>query len=108
VGGELVPHLLIEDELQKIVGSTERVFAVVGVPDQKKGERLVVLFIDSEGLDLKGVQKQLSQSGLPNLWIPDERNYHRVEEMPVLGSGKLDLQKLKKLALEQEGSMAGS
>ena len=48
------------------------------------------------------VQTRLGGSGLPNLWIPDERNYYLVEEMPVLGSGKLDLQRLKKKALELE------
>jgi len=54
-------------------------------------------------MPLADAQKKLASSGLPNLWIPDERSYHLVDEMPVLGSGKLDLQKLKKKALELEG-----
>jgi acyl-[acyl-carrier-protein]-phospholipid O-acyltransferase/long-chain-fatty-acid--[acyl-carrier-protein] ligase len=103
IAGEMVPHVRIEDELHAILGTAERVFAVVGLPDEKRGERLVVLYTANEGLDLGGVQKKLSTSGLPNLWIPDERNYHQIEEMPVLGSGKLDLQKLKRKAVEVEG-----
>jgi len=101
IGGEMVPHLRIEDELHKILGTTERVFAVVGLPDEKKGERLVVLH--TACATLHDVQAKLATSGLPNLWIPDERNYHLIDEMPVLGSGKLDLQRLRQLAVEKEG-----
>lgn len=100
VAGEMVPHLRIEDELHSIIGTAERVFAVVGLPDEKKGEKLIVLHVDAEGVNITDVQKKMAACGLPNLWIPDERNYFRIEEMPVLGSGKLDLQKLKKKAVE--------
>ncbi len=104
VAGEMVPHLRIEDELHRVMNTADRVFAVVGVPDEKKGERLIVLYINYENMNVVEVQGKLGASGLPNLWIPDRRNYHLVEEMPVLGSGKLDLQRLKKLALELEGA----
>lgn len=100
IAGEMVPHLRVEDELHKILNTSDRVFAVVGVPDEKKGEKLLVLYVDTEGLNIGDVQQKMAGCGLPNLWIPDERQYYRIEEMPVLGSGKLDLQKLKKKALE--------
>lgn len=103
IAGEMVPHVRIENEMHKIIGTADRVFAIVGIPDEKKGERLIVLHTNYEGMPLADVQKKLAISGLPNLWIPDERNYHHIDEMPVLGSGKLDLQKLKKNALELEG-----
>jgi len=100
IAGEMVPHVRVEDELHNIIGSADRVFAVVGLPDPKKGEKLVVLYVDAEGVNVEDVQKKLPACGMPNLWLPDERNYYRIEEMPVLGSGKLDLQKLKKKAVE--------
>lgn len=100
IAGEMVPHLRIEDELHKIINSAERVFAVVGVPDEKKGEKLLVLYVNTEGVDIKEVQKKMAGCGLPNLWIPDDRHYYLIEEMPILGTGKLDLQKLKKKAQE--------
>lgn len=100
VAGEMVPHVRVEDELHNILNTADRVFAVVGVPDAKKGEKLVVLYVDYENMVLSEVQDKLTKVGMPNLWLPDERHYYKVEEMPVLGSGKLDLQKLKKKALE--------
>jgi len=39
----------------------------------------------------------LLAGGLPNLWVP--RTIKRVERIPILGSGKLDLGKCKELAL---------
>ena len=43
IGGEMVPHIKIEEKLHELAGSTEQTFVVAGVPDEKKGERLVVL-----------------------------------------------------------------
>lgn len=103
IAGEMVPHLRVEDELQAIVGTTDRVFAVTGVPDEKKGEKLVVLHLKLEGASREEVCRKLAASGLPNLWVPDERCYFEIAEMPVLGSGKLDLQRLKAQALELVG-----
>src|SRR3990167_7158604 len=41
IGGEMVPHLKIEEVLHELAGVTEQTFAVTGVPDGKRGERLV-------------------------------------------------------------------
>src|SRR5271157_6384036 len=43
IGGEMVPHIKVEEKLHELAGAAERLFVVVGVPDEKKGERLVVL-----------------------------------------------------------------
>ncbi len=100
IAGEMVPHQRLEEEIQKILQTTERVCAVAGVPDEKKGERLVVLHVPLNGVSAKELQRKLDESGLPNLWLPDARSYFEVPEIPVLGSGKLDLQKVKKLAMD--------
>ena len=42
IGGEMVPHIRIEDKLHELAGVTEQVFAVTALPDEKKGERIVV------------------------------------------------------------------
>jgi acyl-[acyl-carrier-protein]-phospholipid O-acyltransferase/long-chain-fatty-acid--[acyl-carrier-protein] ligase len=70
------------------------VIAVVGVPDEAKGEALVV--ITTRDLDLREMRERLSAAGLPNLWIP--KKVRRVEAIPVLASGKLDLKRCKELA----------
>jgi acyl-[acyl-carrier-protein]-phospholipid O-acyltransferase / long-chain-fatty-acid--[acyl-carrier-protein] ligase len=100
VGGEMVPLEKIENELQDILGTSERVIAVAAVPDEKRGERLVVLHLNHNGFDIGKLCEQLTSKGLPNLWVPGERDFFEVSELPLLGSGKLDLQRLKQMALE--------
>ena len=73
----------------------ERVVAIVGVPDQVKGEALVLL--STRDLSLDKIRELLLTAGLPNLWVP--RTIKRVEKIPILGSGKIDLGKCKELAL---------
>jgi acyl-[acyl-carrier-protein]-phospholipid O-acyltransferase/long-chain-fatty-acid--[acyl-carrier-protein] ligase len=102
LGGEMVPHLRIEDEINLILGHDHETLraAVTAVPDAKKGERLVVLMLPSEKTP-REITHELAAAGLPNLWIPDVNSYFTVEEMPVLGTGKLDLKKLKDWAKEK-------
>lgn len=100
IAGEMVPHIKVEEKLHELAGLVEQTFVVVGVPDEKRGERLVVLCKDYEAID--GLCKKLNDSGVPKLWIPARSNFHKVMEIPILGSGKLDLQKIKIAANELE------
>ena len=99
IGGEMVPHIKIEERLQELAGETDQCFVVTGVPDGKKGERLVVLHTLAPG-DLRPVIENLSQAGLPNLWMPRPSHFFRVDELPRLGSGKLDLRRVREMALD--------
>lgn len=102
IGGEMVPHLKIEEHLHELAGTTEPCFAVVGVPDEKKGERLVVLTtLPPE--KLAPVLDKFASSDLPNLWRPRPDQFFHVESFPVLGTGKLDLRGLKAVALKLAG-----
>ncbi len=98
IGGEMVPHIRVEEKLHEVAGSTEQVFAVAGVPDEKKGERLVVLSTLPDS-GMRDCAAKLSQSGLPNLWIPRPNQFFHVDALPYLGTGKLDLKKVKEIAL---------
>jgi acyl-[acyl-carrier-protein]-phospholipid O-acyltransferase/long-chain-fatty-acid--[acyl-carrier-protein] ligase len=98
IGGEMVPHVKVEEKLHELAGATEQTFVVTGVPDSKKGERLVVLHLLPEE-KLKETLEKLSQAGLPNLWLPRPNQFFRVESFPHLGTGKLDLRKIKELAV---------
>lgn len=99
IGGEMVPLERLDEELHDALGSHgDRVLAVAAVPDEKRGERLVVLHLPEAADRLKAALDELPKRGLPNLWVPDRRDCHPVEYMPVLGSGKLDLKKLGDLA----------
>jgi acyl-[acyl-carrier-protein]-phospholipid O-acyltransferase/long-chain-fatty-acid--[acyl-carrier-protein] ligase len=98
-GGEMVPLEKIEEILHEILGTSERVCAVTCIPDETRGERLIVLYVRHDGLEVRPWCQQLSGRGLPNLWIPSERDFHVVAELPVLGSGKLNLQSVKEMAV---------
>src|SRR5213080_2605095 len=99
IGGEMVPHEAIEQKIIDLLGFSgkdERVIAVVGVQDEAKGEALVLLA--SVDVDLAQLRSKLHDAGVPNLWIP--KQVQRVESIPVLASGKLDLKKCQRLAIE--------
>jgi acyl-[acyl-carrier-protein]-phospholipid O-acyltransferase/long-chain-fatty-acid--[acyl-carrier-protein] ligase len=100
IGGEMVPHGRVEEELHAVAGATAQVFAVTGVPDEKKGERLAVLTT----LDLAQVPallERLATRGLPNLFIPRADAFVKVDAIPLLGTGKTDLRAVKQAALER-------
>jgi acyl-[acyl-carrier-protein]-phospholipid O-acyltransferase/long-chain-fatty-acid--[acyl-carrier-protein] ligase len=101
IGGEMVPHQKIEDELHQILQTSERMCVVTAVPDEKKGERLIVLHVPLNGTDVGQVWKKLNEKGLPNLWVPGERDFFQIPELPILGSGKVDLKQCKEIALEK-------
>ena len=99
IGGEMVPHIKVEEKLQELAEATEQSFAVTSVPDEKKGERLIVLHTLSPER-LEQVLELLAKSDLPALWRPRRDQFVGVERLPYLGTGKLDLRKARELALE--------
>lgn len=94
IGGETVPHIKVEEKLHELADTTERVFVVSAVPDERKGERLVVLHTLSDA-QLAAVLAKLADSDLPPLWKPRKDQFFRVDALPYLGTGKLDLRALK-------------
>jgi len=103
IGGEMVPHGKIEEKLHEIAGATEQTFVVTGVPDEKKGERLVVLHTLQDE-QLRGVIEKLSHCDLPNLWLPRPNQFFRIEGFPLLGTGQLDLGCIRDLAISLQQS----
>ncbi len=100
LAGEMVSHSAVEEALQKAVGCTPDQLAVTGVADEKKGEKLVVVFAEELG-DSAGFQEAVRALDIPNLWKPDARNWLAVDALPTLGTGKLDLKGLKSVATGQ-------
>jgi acyl-[acyl-carrier-protein]-phospholipid O-acyltransferase/long-chain-fatty-acid--[acyl-carrier-protein] ligase len=100
IGGEMVPHGKVEEALHEAAGSETQVFAVTGIPDERKGEQLAVLHTIDESR-IPTILDELSSNGLPNLFIPPRGNFVKVEALPVLGTGKMDLRALKRIAMER-------
>jgi acyl-[acyl-carrier-protein]-phospholipid O-acyltransferase/long-chain-fatty-acid--[acyl-carrier-protein] ligase len=97
IGGEMVPHIKIEEKLHDLAGSAEHVFAVTSLPDEKKGERIAVITTLSEA-KLIPVLEKLSLCDLPALWKPKPNLFFHVESLPMLGTGKTDLRGVRQLA----------
>lgn len=98
IGGEMVPHLKIEELYLKALGTHEHVLAVTSIPAEKKGEEIAVLYVPSE-CDPDKLHEIMSNSDLPNIFKPKRGNYIEVDEIPILGTGKLDIMGLRKIAL---------
>jgi len=99
IGGEMVPHELIENRLEEFYGIEGKV-AVSARPDPKRGEQLIVFYAADCGLDPVDAGNRLRDSGLPNLWVPRPDSFFPLEKIPFLGNGKKDLKKLRELAAE--------
>ena len=96
IGGEMVPHETVEETIKKIFSNQddcETSLVVVGQPDPIKGEQLVL--VSDQELDFPELRKKLSEHGLPNLWIP--KKIQKIDQIPVLPTGKIDIQGVKKL-----------
>ena len=101
IGGEMVPHGAVEEALLSGLGLHGPVLAVAGVPDEdeRRGERLVVLFSAKDcpgGAD--ALRAAMRDADLPNLWKPYPSSYFEVDAIPVLANGKMDLARLRAMA----------
>jgi len=96
IAGEMVPHLKIEEVVVAALDDPNCV--VTAVPDEDRGERLIVFYTKDVPADR--VWAALNASDLPKLWVPKKENVHRIETIPVLGTGKLDLRAVKQLAVD--------
>ncbi|MBT4902151.1 MAG: MFS transporter [Verrucomicrobia bacterium] len=100
IGGEMVPHIKVEEQLHELGSLTDQTFALTGVPDERKGERLVVLYQNLDESAVQSIVEKLNGCDLPNIWKPRGDQFFKVEALPYLGTGKLDLKQVKTLAAE--------
>ncbi len=114
IGGEMAPHVLIEERLNEAIKALALEkgtdadnedgpnyhLVVTAVPDEKKGEKLVVLYETLQFTPEEICKKTSDLELLPPIWIPATINFKQIDHIPVLGTGKLDLKGMKKLALE--------
>ena len=100
IAGEMVPHMGIESAIIDTTGVEENQVAVTGVPDPKHGERLCVVYTDL-GASPAEVCKRLSAGPYPKVWLPSPRDFIHVEQIPITSTGKVDLRKLREIAIHE-------
>ena len=101
IGGEMVPHLKVEDAINGVLG--EACSAVTAVPDAARGERLVA-FYARQDVSPETLWDQLCATELPRLWLPKRECLVQIDAIPTLGTGKVDLRRLRQLASERAGA----
>lgn len=97
IAGEMVPHGTVEQALVEAFGMMDSEMPMLAIgsrPDDAKGEALVLL--SAIDIELSDVKDKLSNLGYSNLWMP--KVIKRVESIPTLATGKLDLRSIKTLA----------
>lgn len=97
IGGEMVPHATVEAALNtelKLADSDIPLIAISSRLDEGKGESLVLLA--ATDITLSQAKDALRRAGISNLWQP--KHIVKIDKIPLLPSGKLDLKKISELA----------
>lgn len=103
IAGEMVSLAAVEGYVQQIWPEGQH--AVVNLPDEKKGEQLV-LITNSKDAARDAILKHVKAEGISELTVP--KTIHVVDQVPLLGTGKTDYQAVKKLAEDVTGTKAAA
>jgi acyl-[acyl-carrier-protein]-phospholipid O-acyltransferase/long-chain-fatty-acid--[acyl-carrier-protein] ligase len=99
IAGEMIPLATIEQKITDGFGWEQLdgpKVVMTSVPDPARGEALVLLTTEAVGYE--AVRDTLTVAGLPNLWVP--KVILRLECIPMLGTGKVDLKTCRELAID--------
>ncbi|MGO1297335.1 MAG: acyl-[ACP]--phospholipid O-acyltransferase [Vibrio sp.] len=96
LAGEMVSLSAVEQSIKSLLDDSELNLVAVNLPDEKKGEQIIVLTESS--MPENDMKQTLSQQGMDSLMQPS-RIFH-VDAVPVLGTGKMDFAGAKALAQE--------
>ncbi|WOH36446.1 acyl-[ACP]--phospholipid O-acyltransferase [Thalassotalea fonticola] len=101
IGGEMVSLQTIEQEVINatmkvgIVDDNDTELLAVSLPDDKKGEKIILL--TTADLTLEQIRQALLDNSCNPLMIPSQ--IYKIDTIPKLGSGKTDFSEAKKLAI---------
>ncbi|CAA6812957.1 MAG: Putative 2-acylglycerophosphoethanolamine acyltransferase / acyl-acyl carrier protein synthetase (EC [uncultured Sulfurovum sp.] len=95
VAGEMVSLGLVEREIANVLGENDQI-SISALPDEKKGEKLVLL-LEGE-MQIDSLKEKIKAIEMNPLFVPSE--YFKVEDLPKLGTGKADFKGAKKMAME--------
>lgn len=96
IAGEMISLTAVETEVSALWPG--QMHAVVNVPDEKKGEQLV-LFTTQKDAQRSDLLTAFKEKGLSELAVP--KTICPMDEIPLMGTGKVDYVKLKEMALNK-------
>ena len=96
VGGEMVSLSVVEHKIHDVIDETDSELMAITVPDDRKGERIVILYRASVAED--ELKQRVASTITEKLMIPSV--YIKLDELPKMGSGKSDYVSAKKIGIE--------
>ena len=95
ISGEMVSLDTVEKWVREY--SDKKQYGAVNLPDQRKGEKIILYTTDSE-LTVEALRGYWSSQKLPMLALPNQVVY--MKDLPMLASGKINYRELNKIAKE--------
>lgn len=102
IAGEMISLAAIDAMVAALRPDAEHV--AVAVPDARRGER-IILMTTAPDLARAALQAHVRERGVTELMVPAE--ILRMDELPLLGSGKVDFTKARTIALEMLAARGG-
>ena len=96
IGGEMISLAAVEGLISTLLDGLEVEIAATAIADPGKGEKIVLLVAGD--IEVAEIRSLLQTSDLEKLSRP--REIYKVDQLPKLGSGKMDLADLKHQAME--------
>ena len=110
IGGEMVPHIRVEEAIAAVLKLDEDELqrGRHGRARREEGRAAGGAAHRALAQTPEEICRALAEAGLPPLWIPSPDSFRRVDEIPVLGTGKLDLKRLRDVAQQALAAEAGA
>ena len=102
IGGEMVSLVKIESVLEKLIPEDSQC-CVVEIPDSTKGAKIIA--VTTEKLEEKQIAKKLAEQ-LPKIALP--KQFLVIEDLPKMGSGKIDFRKITETVREMHAETRSS
>lgn len=96
IGGEMISLVSVEDVLERYL-PPDVLCCVVEYPDPLKGA--IIVAVVTKKIDEKGINKKMAKD-LPSIALP--KKFKIIEELPKMGSGKIDFRAIKEMVQNME------
>ncbi len=103
IAGEMVSLGAVEMLVQSLWPADRH--AIVAIPDKRRGERIVLITTAADA-DAAMLRQAGKQAGVTELALPQD--IIKVEEIPILGTGKTDYVATRQMAIDRLGQPAAA